>query len=112
MSKAKEFVEKLIESSKVGYKVMRFDGKYAIAGADSRQKFSLKKGSTISMTGNGIYLGTDKQYVLDYYSGLADREVLITFSFDPNKITTGNLTDREVEISVPNAKIVDWEELK
>lgn len=99
----------LFTTPKIGYKIMRYENGRAIAGADSRQSFEPKIGTTVSMRGNGIYMGTDKQYVLTYYTGLADEEILITFEFDPNAITLGNFTDREVEIAVPSAKIVDVE---
>ena len=66
----------------IGYKVMRVEGDKIVAGADSRQTFPFPKiGSTIKMKGNGIYLGPSKEYVLDYYSGLAEKEILITFEF-------------------------------
>jgi len=94
----------------VGYKVMRYENGNLIAGADSRQIFPSKIGSSIQMKGNGIYLGTNKQYVLDYYSGLADDERLLTFEFDEDDITTGNLTDQQVEVSVSNAILKNIEE--
>jgi len=94
-----------------GYKVMRYENGRAIAGADSRQSFVPRVGTTVSMDGNGIYMSPNKQYVLDYYSGLHDNEILLTFEFDPSEITFGNLTDRESEIAVVSAKIVDVEAL-
>ena len=63
------------------------------------------------MPGNGIYMSLNQQYVLDYYAGLADEEVLVTFEFDPKDITTGNTTDRETEISVKKALVKDIQEL-
>lgn len=107
--RAHELFEALSTQKMLGYKIMRYENGRAIAGADSRQSFEPKIGATVTMRGNGIYMGTDKQYVLSYYSGLADEEILLTFEFDPNAITLGNLTDREVEIAVPSAKIVDVE---
>lgn len=106
--RAKEFI-----TEEVGYKVMRYDpntGK-VIAGADSRLSFIPNIGQKMSMPGNGIYMSTDRNYVLTYYSELADHEVLITFEFDPNHITFGNLTDRETEFAVPSARIKNIEKL-
>ena len=94
-----------------GYKVMRSEGGKAIAGADSRQGFPLKKGHVIKMPGKGVYLSLGRQYVLDYYSGLADNEVLLTLSFDSGDITFGNITDRETEIAVKKAKVVKIEKV-
>ena len=50
----------LFETSYYGYKIMRYENSRAIAGADSRQSFIPKIGSIVSMTGNGIYMGTNK----------------------------------------------------
>lgn len=89
-----------------GYKIMPvIDGKL-VSGADSRQEFELKKYSNIEMDGNGVYLSTNKQYVIDNYSGLADDEVLVTFEFDKNDLTTGNIEDKEPDLSVKTAKIM------
>ena len=96
---------------RIGYKVMRVEGGKVVAGADSRQSYPLRKGYVIAMPGNGIYLSLQKQYVLDYYSGLADDEVLLTLEFSEKDITTGNLTDRETEVSVKRAKIVSFKRL-
>lgn len=96
----------------IGYKVMRYENGTLIAGANSRLNFKAEIGKTISMPGNGIYMSPNKDYVLNYYSGLADNEVLITFEFDINDITLGNLTDRESEVAVKQAKIINIEQLE
>lgn len=94
----------------IGYKVMHVsdDYKYIISGANNRLRFAMEVKS-ISMPGNGIYIGTDKEYVLDYYSGLHDNEVLLTVEFDENTIITGNINDSEPEISVSYVRIIDKE---
>ena len=96
----------------IAYKVMRYENGMIIAGANSRLTFKAEIGKTISMPGNGIYMSPNKEYVLNYYSGLADNEVLITFEFDINDITLGNLTDRESEVAVKQAKIINVEPLE
>jgi len=96
----------------IGYKVMRYENGYLIAGANNRLKIKAQVGNEITFPGNGIYLGTDKKYVMNYYSGLADKEALLTLEFDPKNIVTGTLTDKEVEISVNKCKIVDIEILE
>ena len=100
--------EYLLEAKRkhVGYKVMRVESGRLVAGADSRQSFPLRKGSVIKMPGNGIYLSPNRQYVLDYYSGLADDEVLLSLEFFDSDITFGNLTDREAEVAVKRVKII------
>jgi hypothetical protein len=93
----------------IGYKVMKFDNDKIISGADNRQAFNLEVGSTIEMTGNGIYLGVNKEYVHSYYAGLADIEVMLTLEFNKSDIITGQLTDKEPELSVRKAKILNTE---
>lgn len=98
-------------SKSIGYKVMSVVDGRLVAGRDSRQSFDLQLGP-IAMTGNGIYMSPHKDYVLDYYSGLGDDEVLLTLEYDPNDITTGDLTDNEPEISVPTANIIKIQKIE
>lgn len=106
MKSYKQFINE--GRKRIGYKVMQVENGRLIAGADKRLTFPLKKG-VISMRGNGIYLGMSASYVRDYYSGLADEEVLLTLEFDESDITTGNINDREPELSVKKAKIVAFD---
>jgi hypothetical protein len=63
------------------------------------------------MGGNGIYMSPNKDYVIDYYSGLAENEKLIGFEYNIDDIITGNLEDKEPEISVNKAKIISIEDI-
>ena len=97
---------------KIGYKVMPFndDGLTVKAGANSRLNYTLEDlevGKEIKMPGNGIYIGINKKYVLDYYSELAEKELLLTFEFDINDIITGNINDREPELSLSSVTILN-----
>tara|TARA_B000000565_G_scaffold255758_1_gene237541 strand:+ start:54485 stop:54856 length:372 start_codon:yes stop_codon:yes gene_type:complete len=94
-----------------GYKVMAIENGKVVAGANNRIVLDIKKGDTMRMPGNGIYMSLDRDYVLDYYSGLAEEEILVTFEFNPNDIIFGNITDRETEFTVPSAKVIDIEYL-
>jgi hypothetical protein len=99
-------------SRKLGYKIMPvIDGELMSGAGNQLGAFDLKRGAVIEMPGNGIYMSTSRDFVLESYSGLADEEVLITFSFDPKEITSGNMTDREPEITVPKATIRSFEYL-
>lgn len=95
-----------------GYKVMAVseDGAALVSMADARQRFPMKLGP-MSMPGKGIFMSPNKQFVLEYYSGHNDREALLTFEFDPSDVTSGNLTDRESEISVSKADLIEIEPL-
>ena len=95
----------------VGYKVMMYDpvSRFVISGRDNRQKFKFNIGEQIKMKHPGCYLGMNKQYVLDYYSELASHEVLLTLEFKRSDIVSGNINDREPELSVKLATIIDFE---
>jgi hypothetical protein len=94
-----------------GYKVMPIINGEISSGANARLNLDIKVGKVFTMPGNGIYLSLNKQYVLDYYSELADEEVLITFKFNPKDITTGNITDKETEISVKKVLVTSIENI-
>jgi len=100
-----------MEEYLTGYKVMKTENGKIISGADNRQSFSIEKNKEIQMYGNGIYLGMDKDYVFNYYSGLADEEVLLTLKFKKSDIITGSLDDREPELSVRKAIITDFQNI-
>lgn len=97
---------------RVGYKVMAFkeDSDLIRAGANGNLTYELeefKEGSILEMPGNGCYLALDKDYVMDYYSGLAEKEILIRMEFDTDDIITGDINDREPELSLSKVKILD-----
>lgn len=94
----------------IGYKFMRTEGGSLISGANSNLKYELLIGSTISMPGQGVFLSSNEEYVLDYYSGLSDNEVLLTLSFKKEdiKFGMGCLNDSQPEIGVSNAIIKDF----
>jgi len=98
----------------VGYKAMRFENGRAISGADSRQSFVVRKGHVIRMPGKGVFLSTNREYILKYYAGGNDRDVILTLEFNPKDIVSvlGSLDDREPELTVSAAKIVDFEILE
>ena len=93
---------------RVGYKVMELRGDRLVSGADRRQSIPARVGHVIKMPGMGVFLSPNRQFVIDYYSG-HDDEALLSLEFDDKDITSGNLTDREPEVSVRKAKIVDIE---
>lgn len=96
----------------VGYKVMGFqdDGETIRSGRNGNLTYGLdsfKEGNVIEMPENACYLGMDKDYVMDYYSGLAEKEILLKLEFDSNDIITGDITDKEPELSVSKVHIVE-----
>lgn len=95
----------------IGYKIMRIVNNTLVSGANSRIKFPAKINSIIEMPGKGIYLSTNRNYVVNYYSGYHDREVLLVLSFNKNDIIWGNITDIENEVGVRKAKILKIQKL-
>jgi hypothetical protein len=91
---------------------MRLERGRLVSGADARQSFPPRVGSTMRMPGNGVYLSPDKNYVLTYYSGLADNEVLLTLAYSPADIKAGNPADLEPELGVSPVTIVHIEPLE
>lgn len=97
-------------TERIGYKIMpRIDGKLVSGANKNLGEFDLKKGSQMKMPGNGIYMSTNRDYVIENYSGLADEEVLIAFRFDEREMTLGNLDDKEPEIAVSKATIIGFQ---
>jgi hypothetical protein len=110
----KNFKQFMTENKKIfGYKVMNYDPEKGtvISGADNRvtKDMKLRKGMVMKMPGKGIFMSTNKEYVKQYYGGMHDHEAVIKFEFDSSKISSGNITDKESEITVPEAKVVDFE---
>lgn len=96
----------------LGYKIMRLKGRRLVSGADSRLSFPARVGACLTVLGNGLYVSTNRQYVIDYYS-MHDREILLTVEFDPADIVWGKstLSDREPELGVRHSCIVRLERL-
>lgn len=100
-------------AKKIGYKIMpMIEGKLMSGAGKHLGEFDLKKGGTLFMPGNGIYFSTNREYVLENYSGLADEEVLIALEFDTKDIIFGNMEDKEPELTVPSAKIIGFQFLQ
>lgn len=95
----------------IGYKVMRSNETKLFSGADSRLSYNKKIGTKIEMDRNGIFLALSREYVLDYYSGLADEESLLTLEFDESDIVSGNLNDKEAELGVKKVVITKIQDL-
>ena len=60
------------------------------------------------MHSDDVWLSTNKDFILDNYSGMTDREeVLVTIEFDSKNMTRGNLDDNEAVITVPIVTVKD-----
>jgi len=96
----------------LGYKVIHRAGNRLISLADPRQSSPAKVGATMRMPGAGLFLSTNRDFVLAYYSDIDEElapgveEVLLTLSFEPRDVLSGNVEDREPVLTVRSARIV------
>lgn len=78
--------------------------------ADSRFRFKPKVGKMYGEgTQAGVYIAPNRDYVLHYYGGNNDIDILLKFKFDKRDIVFGDLSDREPEIAVSKALLVGYE---
>ena len=94
----------------LGYKVMEYDpaSKRVVSGADRRISLPMKAGSIHTMRHPGIFLGASREYVMNHYA-VFETNALLTYEFDLGDVTTGNVYDREPEITVSKAKLLSVE---
>jgi len=88
-----------------GYKIVAYeDGKlFSLQNPDL--KYNIKVGS-IESPENGMFLGTSKSFVEEYYAGLTDKQdALLTYTYDLNHVIKGNANE-EGEIKVASAKLI------
>ena len=91
-----------------GYKIVAHeDGKlYSLQNPDLQ--YNVKMGTVESPT-NGMFLGTTKNFVIDYYSEMTDKEdALLVYEYDPEDVISGQ-PDEEGEVKVTKAKLVSME---
>lgn len=91
----------------IAYKVMRKIKGRLHSLAHNHHTFSSEIGTAISMSGRGVWLSTNKQFVLSYYSGNHDDEVLLQVMYSHHDITSGNDVDNENVFTVPRCAIIN-----
>jgi len=69
-----------------------------------------------NQTPAGFFLGSSKEYVLDYYSGLTDDpELMLTYEYDSDETVDRSVADHSVtpgEIRVRRAQLVAVEQIE
>lgn len=110
-------LKRLVESNKkhLGYKVIGYDAnkKRAFSLYDSRRTYKVKVGMIERDDKHGLYLGTTRNFPLDYYSGQTDfDDLLLTCEYTDTDIIKGTPTDKNSEILVRQYKIVKIEFIK
>jgi hypothetical protein len=99
---------KISQRINVGYKIVGFNGTYAYSIYDIKHKISLVPNSIIKNS----YLGTSREYVINYFSGgTNDRDLLLTYRYNPEDVLKGDPDHKNGEILVKSANLIKVEEL-
>lgn len=102
---------KLSDFQGTGYRVVSLqDGQLVSLAGNDLVDSTIGKVTTAS--GAGLYLGTSKGFVMDFYTGLTDfDDVLLTYKYDRDDVLSGDPHSKDGEITVRKAVLVDTEEL-
>ncbi|CAK1860310.1 DUF3945 domain-containing protein [Vibrio crassostreae] len=79
------------------------------SGANGNLTFKLEElqeGANLKMP-DGVYAGTSKEYVMDYYSGLAQEEILLVSKTKRSDILEGDINDLEPELRLREMTTVE-----
>jgi hypothetical protein len=92
-----------------GYRIVSKDGDSLVTLAGN-ERVDDRIGAKHNYTGNGLYLGTSKKFVEDYYSGLSDLpDVMLTYIFDVDDVLSGDPSSPDSEITVSKAVLQNVE---
>lgn len=97
----------------IGYKIIADVGNkgYGVSLYDKGLKISLKRGDTTKFD-TGLFLGTSKKFVNDYYSGLTDYpDLLLTYEYDTADVMSGDPKSSSGEVKVRKATLTDVEKV-
>tara|TARA_R100000808_G_C2152265_1_gene161602 strand:- start:538 stop:1188 length:651 start_codon:yes stop_codon:yes gene_type:complete len=98
------------KESRKGYKIVATEGGKLFSLQNPDLEYSAEVGAVESPSG-GIYLGTTKDFVKDYYTDMTDKQdALLTYEYFPEDVISGNI-DETGEIKVKKAKLESIEVL-
>ena len=93
----------------IGYKIVAFNGQQAYSIYDHKITINLTIGS---FSPNKTYLGTSKQFCLDYYTGgTDDQDLLLTYEFNEQDVIQGDPFHHNGEIIAKNTTLLNVEEV-
>ena len=93
----------------LGYKIVGFDGARYFSLYRPDLTIDVTIGSVISPPG-GLYLGTTKQFCIDYYSNGTDfQDALLTYEYDENDVLSGEPNASSGEVIVKRGKLKEVE---
>jgi hypothetical protein len=96
----------------IGYKIVGWDGKQAFSLYNKHILISLIKGDVITDP-KGVFLGTTKNFCIDYYSGMTDnQDLLLTYEYMAKDLLRGDPEHPNGEIVVKEAKLLDIEKVE
>lgn len=97
--------------TRVGYKVVGWNGQYAFSLFNTKIQIPIIIGSEI-IDSKGLFLGTSRQFCIEYYSGLSNYEdLLLTYEYNMTDIIQGNPNDKDGEVVVSKAILKNVEKL-
>lgn len=101
---------KIAQQQYYGYKMVAWDGQRAYSLYDKNQNIDINTGTVTEMGGQGLYLGTSKDFCMNYYSGLTDdQDMLLTYSYGADDIIDGSPNHPNSEIRVNKARLERYE---
>lgn len=73
------------QSAQIGFRVVSWNGQRAVS-LQNQRPVNLQVGASEE----NLYLGTDRQFCLDYYTGLTDdQDMLLSYSYSQSDIISG-----------------------
>jgi len=87
-----------------GYKIVAYedDKLFSLQNPDLEYRAEI---GTIESPANGMFLGTTKDFVLDYYAGMTDKQdALLVYTYNPSDVISGN-PNEDGEIKVTQAQL-------
>ena len=93
---------------RLGYKIVAFDGENFLSLQNPDKKYDIELGDLLSDKG-GVFLGTTKDFVVDYYAELTDFEdCLITCKYSLENLIKG-VPEEEGEVLVRSCEVIGIE---
>ena len=99
----------------LGYKIVGVEAstKRAYSIYD-KSDVNISIGSIVNYGNSGLFLGTSKQFCIDYYScGTADEdgELLLTYRFNDTDLLKGDPNYKNGEVQVRQATLIDFDNI-
>lgn len=97
-------------NTRQGYKIVAHEGGklYSLQNPDLEYRTRI---GTVESPSNGMFLGTTKDFVIDYYGEMTEKQdALLVYEYDPKDVISGQ-PEEEGEVKVTTAKLLSVEVL-